>query len=121
MDSSANAVRATAEPIVLVLTTEADASKADALAQALVDQGLAACVSCLPVRSTYRWQGQLECAEEVQLLIKTTRQGWPLLEQGLKALHSYDIPEILHWDAEASETYGAWVQDSVTQAPWTLS
>ena len=111
----------TADPLVLVLTTEADEGKADALAQALVEQGLAACVSRLPVRSTYRWQGQLESAQEVQLLIKTSRAGWPRLEQGLRALHSYDTPELLHWEAEASADYGAWATDSDTQAPQALS
>lgn len=111
----------TAEPLVLVLTTEADEDKADALAQALVEQGLAACVSRLPVRSTYRWRGELESAQEVQLLIKTTRDGWPRLEQGLRALHSYDTPELLHWEVQASAAYGAWVAESVTQAPQGFS
>lgn len=121
MDSSATAVSATDVPIVLVLTTEADESKADALAQALVEQGLAACVSRFPVRSTYRWQGQLECSHEVQLLIKTTPQGWPRLKQALTGLHSYETPEMLHWEVQASERYGAWVQESLAQAPRALS
>ena len=101
--------------LVLVLTTEADADRADALARALVEQGLAACVSQMPVRSTYRWQGQLECAQEVQLLIKTTPEGWPALEQGLLGLHSYDTPELLHWRVQASEAYGTWAIDAVAQ------
>ncbi|MGC6482181.1 MAG: divalent-cation tolerance protein CutA [Synechococcus sp.] len=110
-----------AEPVILVLTTEADDAKAEALAKALVERGLAACVSRGPVRSTYRWQGQLACAQEVQLLIKTTRAGWPALHQGLQALHSYDTPEILHWEAQASAAYGAWVMQSIPQAPPELS
>ena len=101
--------------LVLVLTTEADANRADALARALVERGLAACVSQMPVRSTYRWQGQLECAHEVQLLIKTTPEGWPDLEQALLSLHSYDTPELLHWQVQASEAYGTWVSDAVSQ------
>ena len=101
--------------LVLVLTTEADADRADALARALVEQGLAACVSQMPVRSTYRWQGQLECTQEVQLLMKTTPGGWPALKQGLLDLHSYDTPELLHWRVHASEGYGAWAYDSVAQ------
>ena len=109
------------EAVVLVLTTEADSTKADQLARALVERQLAACVSCSPVRSTYRWQGQLESAEEVQLLIKTTPQGWPQLEQGLLELHSYDTPEILHWQVQASPSYGAWVHASMSQAPGCLS
>jgi periplasmic divalent cation tolerance protein len=101
--------------LVLVLTTEADADRADALARALVEQGLAACVSQILVRSTYRWQGQLECAQEVQLLIKTTPEGWPALKRAILGLHSYDTPELLHWRVQASEAYGAWVTDAVTQ------
>jgi len=101
--------------LVLVLTTEADADRADALARALVEQGLAACVSQMLVRSTYRWQGQLECAQEVQLLIKTTPEGWPALKRAILGLHSYDTPELLHWRVQASEAYGAWVTDAVTQ------
>jgi len=107
--------------LVLVLTTEADADRADALARALVEQGLAACVSQMPVRSTYRWQSQLECAQEVQLLIKTTPEGWPALEQELLGLHSYATPELLHWRVKASEAYGAWASDAVTQVRPDLS
>ena len=111
----------TAEPLVLVLTTEADEDKADALAQALVEQRLAACVSRLPVRSTYRWRGELESAQEVQLLIKTTPEAWPLLEQTLLSLHSYDTPQFLHWHVRASEAYGTWATDAVTRVTPPLS
>ncbi len=107
--------------LVLVLTTEADAKRADALARALVEQELAACVSQMPVRSTYRWQGRLECAEEVQLLIKTTPEAWPLLEQTLLSLHSYDTPQFLHWHVRASEAYGTWATDAVTLVTPPLS
>ena len=107
--------------LVLVLTTEADTDRADALARALVEQGLAACVSQMPVRSTYRWQGQLECAQEVQLLIKTTPEGWPALKRAILGLHSYDTPELLHWRVQASEAYGAWVTDAVTQVKPDIS
>jgi len=93
----------------LVLTTEADAAKADALAQALVERRLAACVSQHPIRSCYRWNGVIEHSEEVQLLIKTTEAAWPQLQPVLCELHSYDTPELLHWRVEASDGYGGWV------------
>ena len=100
------------EAVVLVLTTEADSTKADHLARALVERQLAACVSCSPVRSTYRWQGQLESAEEVQLLIKTSPEGLAPLRQALATLHSYDTPECLHWTASASAAYGSWLREA---------
>ena len=70
----------TADPLVLVLTTEAD--EGERSGPGAGGAKLAACVSRLPVRSTYRWQAQLESAQEVQLLIKTSRAGWPIGRRG---------------------------------------
>jgi len=101
-----------AAPVLLALTTEADAEKAEALAEALLEQGLAACVALTPLRSLYRWQGQLERSQEVQLLIKTSPERLEALEAAVHALHSYDTPEWLSWPASSSEGYGAWVAAS---------
>ena len=76
----------------LVLTTEADRERAEALARDLLERGLVACVSLHPVVSLYRWQGQLEQSEEVQLLLKTTPAHLEALRQALTELHSYDTP-----------------------------
>ena len=92
----------------LVLTTEADQSKAEALAEQLIKGRLAACVTLMPVQSCYRWQGEIERSEEVQLLIKTSSQGLEALLSALEALHSYDTPEILHVASQAGDAYGAW-------------
>ena len=63
---------------LLVLTSLPNAAAAHALAEALVEARLAACVNLLPpCRSVYRWQGKLEEAEEVPLLIKTTTARYP--------------------------------------------
>ena len=111
----------TTDTVILALTTEADEDKARSLADLLLERGVAACVSLTPVRSCYRWQGELHQASEVQLLIKTSRDGWPRLEHGLKELHSYETPEVIHWQAEASAAYSAWVADAVTCPPVPLS
>ena len=80
----------------LVLTTVPASHDADALARTLVDEGLAACVSALPpMRSTYRWQGAVEAADERQLLIKTTAARLDELERRLTELHPYDVPELV--------------------------
>ncbi|MFP5381415.1 MAG: divalent-cation tolerance protein CutA [Gammaproteobacteria bacterium] len=81
---------------LLVLTNVPDAATAEKLAHALVDARAAACVNVLaPCRSIYRWQGAVESAAEIPLLIKTTRAAYPLLEQIVRAEHPYDVPELI--------------------------
>ena len=92
----------------LVLTTEADQIKADALAEQLITRRLAACITLMPVQSCYRWQGKIERAQEVQLLIKTSSDRLEELLSALEALHSYDTPEILQMAAQAGAAYAAW-------------
>ena len=98
----------------MVLTTEADQIKADALAEQLITRRLAACITLMPVRSCYRWQGEIERAQEVQLLIKTSSDRLEELLSALQALHSYDTPEILHMAAQAGVAYAAWALDALS-------
>lgn len=100
-----------AEALVLVLTTEANLERAEGLAEALLARGLVACVSLAPVISRYRWQGRATRSEEAQLLLKTHRPCLEALYQAVMELHSYDTPEWIHWPAEASAAYGAWVAE----------
>lgn len=81
---------------LLVLTNCPDADCAEAIATALVEAGLAACVNILaPARSVYRWQGAVERASEVPLLIKTTAARYAALEAAIRAGHPYELPEIV--------------------------
>lgn len=98
----------------LVLTTEASAERARALAQALLERRLVACASLLPVQSHYRWQGVITASEEVQLLLKTSSACLPALRQALLDLHSYDTPEWIHWPACSGGAYGAWVLEGLS-------
>jgi periplasmic divalent cation tolerance protein len=92
MDGSTHEEPAT----LLVLTTVADAAQAERIAHALVGERLAACVTALgPARSVYRWQGALEAADELPLLVKTTAARWPALRERLRELHPYEVPEML--------------------------
>lgn len=80
----------------LVFCTCPDAATAQALARLLVERRLAACVNLLPpMQSVYRWQGQVEQAEEFQLLIKTTADRLEALTAALLQHHPYELPEIL--------------------------
>ena len=81
---------------LLILTNLPDGDSARALAAALVEQRLAACVNILaPCSSVYRWQGELETAAEVPLLIKATRARYAALEAAIRARHPYELPEIV--------------------------
>jgi periplasmic divalent cation tolerance protein len=82
--------------VLLVLTTVPDRHHADVIARALVDEGLAACVSILaPATSVYRWRGAVETAQELPLLVKTAATRFEALRGRLAALHPYDVPEII--------------------------
>ena len=81
---------------LLILTNLPDANSAQALAATLVSERLVACVNVLaPCRSVYRWQGAIESAQEVPLLIKTTAARYADLEAAIRAAHPYELPEII--------------------------
>jgi periplasmic divalent cation tolerance protein len=96
---------------LLVFTNLPDADTARALAARLIEQRLAACVNMLaPCRSVYRWQGQVEEAQEVPLLIKTTTARYAALEAAIRAAHPYELPEIVAVPlAQGLPAYLAWV------------
>jgi periplasmic divalent cation tolerance protein len=99
----------------LVLTTAISQDEAERIARSLVEEHLAACVNIIPgVTSIYRWQGALETATEILLLIKTTAANLDLLEAALHRLHSYEVPEFLVLTPESStEPYLNWLLQSV--------
>ena len=82
--------------ILLVITNLPDAASAAKLTQQLIEARAAACVNQLaPFISTYHWQGKIETATEVPLLIKTTQAAYPRLEKLIRAAHPYELPEII--------------------------
>ncbi|MCK9366648.1 MAG: divalent-cation tolerance protein CutA [Metallibacterium scheffleri] len=101
---------------LLVLSTCPDAASAARIAETLVAERLAACVTRLPgARSVYRWQDAVAQADEVQLLIKTTRAGFAPLRARLCALHPYELPEILAVAVAAGHApYLDWLAAQVT-------
>jgi periplasmic divalent cation tolerance protein len=100
--------------VVIVLSTVPNDEWAEELARTLVDEKLAACVNLhSPMVSIYRWKGQVERADERQLVIKTTRSLVPALEARLKQLHSYELPEFIVLPVEGgSDEYLSWVRES---------
>jgi len=96
---------------LLVLTNLPERAAAERIADALIDQRLAACVNILaPCRSVYRWKGGVQHDEEHPMLIKTTAERYPALEQALRAAHPYELPEIIAVPIERGlPAYLAWV------------
>src|SRR5713101_9810675 len=83
------------EPL-LVLMTAANAEEAERIASMLIEARLAACVQILPsIKSVYRWKGELVRENEVLLSAKTTREKFPELDRAVRAIHSYETPEIV--------------------------
>ena len=81
---------------LLVLTNLPERAAAERIADLLVERRLAACVNILaPCRSVYRWKGEVQHDEEHPVLIKTTADRYPALEQALRAAHPYELPEIV--------------------------
>ena len=90
-----------------------DAASADRIADALVEARLAACVNQLPgLRSVYRWQGGIERSDEVLLVIKTTADRLDALTEQVRALHPYELPELLAFEvAGGLAAYLDWVAE----------
>lgn len=99
------------ERVLLVLSNLPDHDSAAALASALVEARLVACVNVLsPCASVYRWQGVVERASEVPVLMKTTAARYAALEAAIRARHPYELPEIVAVPVERGlQAYLAWV------------
>lgn len=99
------------QQVLMILTNAPDETTAHSLARMLVDKKLAACVNLLPgVRSVYRWQGAVEEAAEVTMLIKATQDRYVDIEALIKAEHPYEVPEIIACPIAAGlPSYLEWV------------
>jgi periplasmic divalent cation tolerance protein len=99
----------------IVLCTVPDDAVAKRIASALVEERLAACVNIVPgITSIYRWQGAVETAAELLLIIKTNAAVYPRLQDRIRALHPYELPEIIAvTPAGGLQDYFAWITTSL--------
>ena len=89
-------MEANAHDTLIVFTNVPDRAVAMRIAQALVDERLAACVNVLGgCTSVYRWGGAVETAEELPLIVKTRAGCYPEVEAAIRRLHPYELPEIV--------------------------
>lgn len=100
---------------IVVFMTAASGEEATRLADLLIGAHLAACVQILPeMESVYRWEGKIERQSEILLIAKTTTAKFAELEREVRALHSYETPEIVAVPIVAgSSPYLAWLFDSL--------
>jgi len=104
-------------PYIVCLVTINDRDRAAQIARVLVEKKLVACVNIIPeIRSIYSWQGEL-CDETERLLIMKTRSElYAELESTVKALHPYEVPEIIALDIQKGlADYLRWIDETTTQ------
>jgi periplasmic divalent cation tolerance protein len=101
--------------VVVALSTCPDEETARRIAERLVSERLAACVNRVGgVRSTYFWDGSLQDDSEILLIIKTTQDKLPALQDRIKALHPYELPELIALNVTSgNEDYLGWVRTGV--------
>ena len=101
--------------LLVVVTSLPTMEAAMALARALVEQNLAACVQLADgIQSIYRWEGRVCEEQEVLLSAKTTKAKWLEISAFIQNAHPYDLPEILAFTPEQYEKqYGKWVESEV--------
>ncbi len=106
------------EGIVVLITAGSD-EEAARIAQALVDEHLAACVNIIPaIQSFFFWDGKTQTARESLLICKSRASLLQSIIGRVKALHSYSVPEILALPiAGGSPDYLAWVRESTGASP----
>ncbi len=100
---------------ILVLSTAGTEAEAGTIARSLIERRLAACVNILPkIKSVYRWQEKIEESEEWLLVIKTTEKLFAEVQDTIKELHSYELPECISVKVDdGSVDYLKWVAESV--------
>ena len=104
------------ETFAIVTTSVANPEDGRAIACALVERKLAACVQIMPVRSIYRWDGAVEDAQEHLLVCKIRQADFAMVEAAISALHPYDVPEIVAVSAtNISDAYAAWLMEATAR------
>jgi periplasmic divalent cation tolerance protein len=96
---------------VIVMVTTPSKQEAERIAQHLLRERLIACANIIgPVSSLFHWSGKIEKAEEYMILMKSRKDLFKKLSEAVKALHSYEVPEILAFPiVEGSKGYLDWL------------
>ena len=100
------------EPVIIIQTTlpkSWEEFEVGSFSQSLLEAG-ASCVQHSSITSMYRWEGEIESSAEWVLEIKVHSSNKESVISKIEEIHPYDVPQILYWNAMASESYGEWVR-----------
>ncbi len=105
---------ANSENIIIFITTK-DNAEAETISRKLLDLKLIACANIIPgIQSLFRWEGKVDRAQEVLLVIKTKRAAFREIINRVKSLHSYEVPEIIALPiVDGNQDYLNWINESV--------
>ena len=100
---------------IVVLVTAKDTDEAQMISRKLLDEKLVACVNIVKeIRSLFWWQGKVDQADEVLLVMKTQQTCFPEIVNSVKSAHSYDVPEIIALPIiDGNKDYLTWIDESV--------
>ncbi len=96
--------------VIFITTSSLD--EAEKIGRALVEEKLVACANIIsPIRSIYRWQGKICDDKEALIILKTKKKLFKQIENRVKALHSYEVPEVISMPIiEGSNKYLSWLE-----------
>jgi len=99
-------------PVLVILVTAVNQEEARKIGKGMVNAKLAACANIVPgIQSIYRWKGKVVKAQEVLIILKSTRPRYRALEKAIKAMHTYETPEIIALPVkEGLDRYIGWVR-----------
>jgi len=98
----------------IILSTSGTKEEAEDIAWALVERKLAACVNIVALTSIFRWKDEIDSNPEFLLIIKTTAAAFDRVQDAIKELNTYELPECIQLSIEAgSEAYLKWIAESV--------
>lgn len=100
---------------IIVFITASSQKEAEKIAHAIIDAEAAACVNIVPkIKSVFKWRGEKKTAEETLLIAKTLQAKFARLREKVKAVHSYEVPEIISIPiSEGDEGYLNWIAEVV--------
>ena len=105
-------IRKSVGQVLVILVTAANQEEAVRIGEEVVNAKLAACANIIPgIQSIYRWKGKVAKAQEVLLILKSTKPRYSALEKAIKAMHTYETPEIIALPVkEGLDRYIGWVR-----------
>jgi periplasmic divalent cation tolerance protein len=105
-------MKKSAGEVFVILVTVANQDEAERIGKGVVNAKLAACANIIPgIHSIYRWKGKVVKSQEILLIMKSTKARYSALEKTIKAMHTYETPEIIALPVkEGLDRYLGWVR-----------